>query len=114
MNDYIINPAWFYWLEVIDDIKTIALIFGVLGSVGSSLAVIDRLIEPEEFASKKILKCLLPPTIILLILSIFLPSRQTMIEMMVAKIANRSNIDITIDALKEALEYIVQTIQSLK
>ena len=45
---------------------------------------------------------------------IFVPSKETLIEMMVAKQATYENATWTVDALKSAVDYVVQAIQSLK
>lgn len=45
---------------------------------------------------------------------VFVPSKETLIEMMVAKQATYENATWTVDALKSAVDYVVQAIQSLK
>ena len=45
---------------------------------------------------------------------VFVPSKETLIEMMIAKQATYENATWTVDALKSAVDYVVQAIQSLK
>ena len=45
---------------------------------------------------------------------VFVPSKETLIEMMIAKQATYENATWTLDALKSAVDYVVQAIQSLK
>lgn len=45
---------------------------------------------------------------------VFVPSKETLIEMMIAKQATYENTTWTVDALKSAVDYVVQAIQSLK
>ncbi len=45
---------------------------------------------------------------------VFIPDKQTMIEMLVAKTATVENAEWTVDAVKQAVDYIVSAIQTLK
>lgn len=60
---------------------------------------------------KKLLNKILVPTIICLMLSIFLPNKETLIEMQVAKIVTVDNVKLTFNAVKEAVDYIIQAAQ---
>ena len=60
------------------------------------------------------MKWLLVATIVFGLIVIFAPSKQTMIEMLVAKYATVDNAEWTADALKSLVDYIVQAAQAIK
>lgn len=123
--NYIINPMWFYWLSVLSVLKNVAIAATVMGIIACLICFIvkicnvqyayDRYRECCEYASyhtsKKLLNKILVPTIICLMLSIFLPNKETLIEMQVAKIVTVDNVKLTFNAVKEAVDYIIQAAQ---
>jgi len=128
--DYIINPTWFYWLQVISGIK----IFFTLVSITAGITLIVLLLYgsinymfsreyPELELSKqeynsflKVKTMYLPLGIILaisILIEIFIPSRDTLISMMIAKYATYANAQLTVDTIKSAVDYIIKSIQSI-
>ena len=126
--DYIINPTWFYWLQVISGIK----IFFTLVSITAGITLIVLLLYgsinymfsreyPELELSKqeynsflKVKTMYLPLGIILaisILIEIFIPSRDTLISMMIAKYATYTNAQLTVDTIKSAVDYIIKSIQ---
>ena len=125
--NYIINPSWFYWLQVVDSMK---FLFAAL-SIGFFIALIVVVFVASVYAdvtgfgpddsdnikAKKLFNVSFKLAIITAIVSIiyiFIPSRETLIEMQVAKFATYENAAWTVDKIKEAVDYIVQSISSLK
>ena len=49
-----------------------------------------------------------------LVLTIFVPSKSTMIEMMIAKYATYENADWTVESLKSVVDYIVEAFKAVK
>ena len=45
---------------------------------------------------------------------IFVPSKETMIEMLVARFATRSNIALGVEQVKEIVDYIITTLNAVK
>ena len=62
----------------------------------------------------KALKVAIVALIISGLILMFVPSKETLIEMMIAKQATYENATWTVDALKSAVDYVIQAIQSLK
>ncbi len=126
--DYIINPMWFYWLSVADGLKTFFIAATVI--LGASCIVLFIVAcvyksfgsgyseDDEDNVKAKIyfrtVKLLIIVTSVCAVVSIFIPSRNTLIEMQVAKFATYENAEWTIDTIKSAVDYIVQSINSLK
>lgn len=117
---YIINPMWFYWINVTHVIRIIAIFIVVFGGMALVIGFILKL-GNEEYgekdadyrAGKYLVKISFVPTIVSLLLCIFLPNKETLIEMQVAKLATVENAQWTLDAIKSAVDYIIQAISSL-
>jgi len=124
MTNYIIAPQVFYWINVLSIAHTVLEIFGwVFIVVFISLscgwiynACQARDYEDNEFYMKVFKKwAIITGTLglILIILSIFIPSKSTSIEMLVAKTATFDNVTWTVQQVKEVVDYIVQAIKTI-
>ena len=127
--NYIINPSWFYWLGVVNSMRGFMLAAFIVAIiiVGVSLIVIPvnvKMIQDYPSLSDderkvvrfftKALKVAIGVCVASGLFLVFVPSKETLIEMMVAKQATYENATWTVDALKNAVDYVVQAIQSLK
>lgn len=128
MTNYIINPSWFYWIDVVDGLcfaaSFVVVLLGIMVAVISIIYGINcRMIKEYPNLSddekrinsqlKRIMPILWIVWVASVLASIFIPSKDTLITMMVAKYATYENAGLTVDALKSAVDYIVQAIQSL-
>lgn len=127
--NYIINPSWFYWLGVVNSMRGFMLAAFIVAIiiVGVALIVIpwntyiirefSRVSDDERKTLQfftKALKIAIGVCVVSALFLIFVPSKDTLIEMMIAKQATYENATWTVDALKSAVDYVVQAIQSLK
>lgn len=127
--NYIINPSWFYWLGVVESMRGFMLAAFIVSIVviGAALIIIPvdvKMIQDYpnmcDFEKKtvrfftKALKVAIGVLVITGLALVFVPSKETLIEMMIAKQATYENATWTVDALKSAVDYVVQAIQSLK
>ena len=127
--NYIINPSWFYWLGVVNSMRGFMLVAFIVAIiiVGVSLIVIPvnvKLIQDYPSISDderkvvrfftRALKVAIGVCVASGLFLVFVPSKETLIEMMIAKQATYENATWTVDALKSAVDYVVQAIQSLK
>lgn len=127
--NYIINPSWFYWLGVVNSMRgfMIAAFIVAIIIVGVSLIIIPVEVKMiQNFPTicdderkmvrffTKALKISIGVCILAVLFLVFVPSKDTLIEMMIAKQATYENATWTVDALKSAVDYVVQAIQSLK
>lgn len=120
MTNYIINPSWFYWINVVDGLRFVATFVVIL--LGITAATVSLVYSPDgcegekraNVQLKKIMPILWVVWIASVLVLIFIPSKDTLITMMVAKYATYENAGLTVDALKSAIDYVVQAIQSLK
>lgn len=128
--DYIVNPMWFYWLGLCDGLKTFCyIIASVLGLTVLSVQVwyiVTKINDggdekpsgwnniSERKAAKPFLVAGWIITIIFSIAAIFIPSKETLIAMMIGRVATVQNIQAGIEAVKSAADYVVEAIASLK
>ena len=119
--DYIINPAWFYWLSVYDGLKTFSIVFAILSFIILIVLIVCYFVEIDSVTAERYLTIykrwiLLTAvfSIAFMLISVFVPSKQTVIEMQVASIATKTNAEWTIEQLKGITDYIIERIQSVK
>lgn len=109
MNNYIIDPMFFYWCDVVDGAFNICVI-GFIVMIGSLLSFIaisatenyhyDSVFEIPKF--KKRFVILLVFTILFGLGLIFIPAKETLIGMEIARHATYDNIDIVINKIIDA------------
>ena len=87
MNGYIVDPRVFYWMSVADGLKTIGSVILVLG-VGTFIslgiyAMLEGIYdEDDRKKARKWLSLGITLSIIGTLMLLFIPSKQTMIEML--------------------------------
>ena len=134
--NYIINPSWFYWLQLQSNIRGVVIAISALISIGLIIAIIASIAnyvvgyeyrnqidedgEPYDsnwsdyLLARKFVKILFPITIVFLIISILIPSKETLISMMIAKYATKENLSMTVEGIKSAVDYIVNAMKEIK
>lgn len=127
--NYIINPSWFYWLGVVESMRyfmiaaliiSIAAIIVAIIIVPVDIRVIREFPDMSDDERKtvqfftKALKIAIAALVISGLILMFVPSKETLIEIMIAKQATYENATWTVDTLKSAVDYVIQAIQSLK
>lgn len=127
--NYIINPSWFYWLGVVESMRhfmVAAFIVSIAVVVVSAIIIPMNISMIREFPDMsdderktvqfftKALKIAIGVLAISGLVLVFVPSKETLIEMMIAKQATYENATWTLDALKSAVDYVIQAMKSLK
>lgn len=134
--NYIVNPSWFYWLQVINSLniafEIIASIAGIVVAVVATLSLVNYFAGKEfryyvdengkptdsdwlSFLSmRKITIIFTIIAIVSLIISILIPSKETLISMMIAKYATKENLGMTVEGIKSAVDYIMNAIKEIK
>ena len=116
---YIINPAWVYWISVADTLRLISIIIVALSTCGTVVGLVtigaNRQWDDDDYEmGKAIFKVSLSILIVSVLAAAFIPSKETLVGIQVAKLATYENAELTVDALKSAVDYIVESIKSLK
>lgn len=119
MNGYIINPSWFYWVNVIYGVGIVVAILATIATfacvIGLPLYHLETVYDDEdEKKFRKIAKKLIIICLVLWIVCIFIPSKETLIEMQVAKYATYENAEWTVETIKQAVDYIINALKELK
>lgn len=114
---YIINPIWFYFLDVVGELNIfsaaacVVCLLLIIGSVVGYAICFDC--DLSTAIVKKLFKTCLIALPITLVISVLIPSKETLITMMVAKFATYENAAWTLDTVKAAVDYIINAIGSL-
>lgn len=127
MNNYIIDPSVFYWINVFGIMQTVFAIIGVfllLTSIGFAAGWIYNWYQTIEYEERrnetngkymrmcrKVTLLALIPGIMLILLSVFIPSKSSSIEMLVVRTATFDNVDWTVQQVKEIVDYIVKALK---
>lgn len=129
MTGYIINPSWFYWLNVIDTIGTffgVIVVFSIGGTIASTIGYLichGSIADYPDYSDgekailpvwKRILKISIITAAVAGVFLVFIPSKNTLIEMQIARYATYENAEWTVETIKAAVDYIVEAINSLK
>ena len=106
---YYINPIWFYFIGLCDDIIEIATIISALCMIGAFIGYILKLAGFEEDTGNKLpINLLAIIGIISLVIALIVPSSTTVKEMMVASVVTHENVDATIEDVKELIDYTIE------
>jgi hypothetical protein len=112
MSEYIIDPSWFYWTSVFQGIKVLLLIIGVTGTlglgIGTGVALLD--IEWDELKKSKLYWVGWIVSLLALVGGLFAPSKEVMMQMMVARYLTHENIAYSVETIKEIADYILQAV----
>jgi hypothetical protein len=120
--NYIINPQWFYWIGVLSVARTVCTVFAVLFGIGVLFGLaftmwvyVEIGDNTEEYLlSKKLTKLAATIFFIGLMGAMFIPTKETVAQMMIASVATKENVSSVFDAIKSGADYVVQAIQQIK
>lgn len=127
---YIINPMWFYWLSVVEKICQVARTIAILLLISSATAYIVtaafkfNALDDDGFNRKcsdyiagtklqRVATILAVLTVIMFAIYAFIPPRETLIEMQIARFTTAENAEWTLNAVKSATDHIVSAIKEL-
>ena len=112
--NYIINPSVFYWMSVFGDLGFIFDVAGFALMFFLCAYILTKFLEGTLGDCKRFVIKLFLLTVPVVLISVFIPSEETMIKILIARTATVENIGLTADTLQSAVDYIVQAIQSVK
>lgn len=113
----IINPAWFYWIDVINTFGILLRVLSILFGIVWLILLFAFIILDGAYNKNKAESCIkffIVSFIVLvaaIIISIFIPSKETMEKMMIANYITKNNLEITVDAVKQAIDYITEVLK---
>ena len=119
--NYIIDPMWFYWINVMDAINIISIVgicVSVVFLIIGSIIYFENYGYDEDDRDKKLganfLKIAIPFLIVFVLVVIFLPTKSTLIEMQIARYATVENAEWTVETVKSAVDYIIEAMKQMK
>jgi hypothetical protein len=110
--EYIVNPSWFYWVKVFDSISSSSIRVAAFAGIVWIVFLLAKILEfdpPERY-----IKTSLVVLCIAAILYFFVPNKETMIQMQIARLATYDNASIVIESIQSAADYVVSVITELK
>ena len=118
--EYIINPEWFYWLSVFGGVKTLSILVAIFSFIIVIVLIVCYFVECDfhnnehclTIYKRWILLCFVV-CISSMLIAVFVPDKQTMIEMQVATVATKTNVEWTVEQLKVVVDYIFERINSV-
>mgnify|MGYP003550462753 CR=1 FL=1 len=110
MSGYIVDPMWFYWLQVSSSGRIFLMVVCsiVLGIIAFTMFIVGVEGSKEDLGefAKKLRKYAII-SIIGLVIGLLLPSEETLIRMEIAKNATYENVEIVMEEITNAADYII-------
>lgn len=117
----IINPLWFYLIDIVDGVKSTCTFMLIVSF--TALAIVsfvflfswseDNLEEKEKQSYFRYLKLVLKVIIPCVIITIFTPCSDTIYKMIIADNVTSHNIEAVGDTIEGSIDYIFEKINSL-
>ena len=108
-----INPHWFYWFQIINRLRIVCFMLTIITVliIGIGLLMLSDAYSDKE---RKILKNVLLTFLIILLIAIngliFLPSQETLIQMVIAADLTNQDISQTINTIIETAKIVLESI----
>ncbi len=125
MDNYIIDPIWFYWLQICDTFRVFIIMSGVilsgisifcaLFSVYCTLVSLEDLSGEYKIRSKKWERKAITHIVVGVIcvfIGVFIPSKRTLIEMELAKHTTYENINIIVESIENYTDHIIDKLNN--
>lgn len=124
MNQFIIDPQVFYWINVFGILQTVLGVIGgllMIAFIGFACGFIYNKIEGEYYDNnRRYVKPCKKWMIVFGILgvlfctaAVFIPGKSTGIEMLVARTATFDNVNWSVQQVKEIVDYIVNAMKGI-
>lgn len=114
MTNMIINPIYIYLINICN---TLQILFSVIGILLAAfgfillLTTIDMYDEDTIVEAKKTAKKFLISGIILIIIAVLLPDKETAYTMLIASQVTTTNIEAATNAAKDVIDYIAKVLK---
>ena len=113
----VINPMIFYWMGVFDVLSTMGIFMLYICFCISAVSFIFSLDSSLKYETRnklnKMFKISLILTVISLIITVFIPSKDTMLTMLVADMITYENIELTKESAIAIIDYIVEQVNMI-
>lgn len=125
MENYVINPQVFYWINVLSILQTVFAVIGgvfatlflclVAGWIYNAAQAKNDYEDNEDYMKVCRTWAIITGIIgfVMITVSIFIPGRTTSIEMLIAKTATFDNVNWSVQQVKDLVDYIVHAIKGI-
>lgn len=117
MSGYIINPLWFYWLQVAEGVSiflvTVSVVLFMYGAIVLLVSLADTYIDEDSPITKflKAAKVSMIIAPIALLIALIIPSKETLIQMEIARHVTYENVELVVEQINNAADYIIDRIK---
>lgn len=112
----IINPLWFYLIDVLAFFGGAARFIGIaliIITVIGGIVILDRFSEIENWFKSKTFKKVMILSTIMLIIGMLIPAEETAYKMLIASLITPDNIAATGGAVQDIIDYIINSVDTL-
>ena len=113
MGTSVIDPKWFYWMDVSLALEWVAWIISLIGVTAILILVVFEVTDQFDRPDIKWIKVLLPITLLSVVVVCLIPSKDTMITMLVAEMITYENIELTKESAMTLIDYIVEQVKGI-
>lgn len=115
--EYVINPMWFYWLQICDELGQFVAVCGffvIIGGIVMAIALYfdgGCYIDDEAISKwkKNIIRAIICG-IICSIVSIAIPTSETLIKMQIAKFGTKDNVEVVLQTIDDKTDKLIEAI----
>ena len=111
--NYIIDPSVFYWMKVVNELHDAAFAIGVLLLIAGGVLFFACAIESDFDSHKKAIVIIGVIGCLLLLASVFIPTKESCVEMLISRTATFDNANLTIQQIKELVDYVVGALKGV-
>lgn len=113
--EYVINPMWFYWLQISGGLHVLLLVGGIFALIGGVVIVwiaVDNPFYNEEETHKmrKISARAISCGIICILVSTAIPTSETLIKMQIAKFGTKDNVETVLQTINDKTDKLIEAI----
>lgn len=111
MNSPLLNPIWFYLIELFERFGTAFVIIGLFALIGGGIAIFISMMEMDD-VPKCVKKIMIIGAVVLAIGGI-IPSKETCYKMIVASYVTPANIESVKGEATDLIDYIIEKVDEL-
>lgn len=115
--EYVINPMWFYWLQICDGLREFIIVCGVLAIVAGLTMVLIAFLDGGYYNRNERLTKIKKNTIraiicgiICVIVSVVIPSSETLIKMKIAEFGTKDNVETVLQTINDKTDKLIEAI----
>ena len=120
----IISPFFFYFINLVDNVWGVSIAASVVSGVVICVLLVCCVCESDSECDsfnniyneryKKITRRSILICVVSVAICLFVPSKETMIEMAIAKNVTAQNIELAKDSIKGVIDYTIESVEKLR